>query len=140
MTPTEWIVHPNRSETGPDEPGQNGHHRALSRPRSPVTVSTCFAKVTLPRKLSGVAERDGTITFGGQDWWFVVGAARTFARTHLNPDAPPPFGFKRGEQWWWWDNTTSDESILDGPDGIEYVREYLDRLFPACTIVVSDTR
>ena len=36
MTRTEWIVHPNRSEIGSDEPGQNGHFRSVSRPRTPV--------------------------------------------------------------------------------------------------------
>lgn len=140
MTPTEWIVHPNRSETGADEPGQNGHYRAVSRPRSRVSVSKCFAQITLPHTLAGVADHGGTITFGGQDWWFVVGAARTFAKTHVNPDVPAPFGFKRGGQWLWWDNTTSDESILDGPDGIAYVREYLGRLFPRFAITIRDAR
>jgi hypothetical protein len=140
MTPIDWIVHPNRSDTGSDEPGQNGHYRSVSRPRSRVLVSKCFAQVTLPRTLAGVADSDGTITFGGQDWWFVVGAARTFAKTHVDSDVLPPFGFKRGGQWLWWDNTTSDESILDGPDGSEYVREYLGRLFPSFAITVSDAR
>lgn len=140
MSPTEWIVHPNRSDIGPDEPGHNGHYRSVSRPRSRVTMSKCFAQVTLPRKLAGVADPDGTITFGGPDWWFVVGAARTFAKTHLTGDVPPPFGFKRDGHWLWWDNTTTAESILDGPDGIEYVREYLGRLFPKFATTVSDAR
>jgi hypothetical protein len=140
MTRTEWIVHPNRSETGPDEPGQNGHFRSVRRPRPPVSISTCLARVKLPRKMSHLADADGSITFGGLDWWFVVAAARTFSRTHIDPDAPPPFGFKRSGQWWWWDNTTTEESILDAPDAIEYVREYLDRLFPSFSIIVTDTR
>ena len=139
MTYTEWIVHPNRSEIGPDEPGQNGHCRSVARPRPPATES-CLARVRLPRKMSHLADPDGTLTFGGHDWWFVVGAARTFARTHVNPDVPPPFGFKRSGQWWWWDNTTTEESILDGPEAIEYVREYLDRLFPSFSVTVTDTR
>jgi hypothetical protein len=90
--------------------------------------------------MSHLADADGSITFGGLDWWFVVGAARTFARTHVNPDVPPPFGFKRSGQWWWWDNTTTKESILDGPEAIEYVREYLDRLFPNFSVTVTDSR
>ncbi|OBJ81210.1 hypothetical protein [Mycobacterium sp. 1245852.3] len=139
MTPTEWIVHPNRSEIGSDEPGRNGHYRSLTRPRKPA-IEPCLARVRLPRRLSDVADADGTITFGGNDWWFVVGAARSFARTHVDSNVPPPFGFKRNGQWWWWDDTTSEESILEGPEGIDYVREYLARLFPRCTVTVSDAR
>ena len=95
MTRTEWIVHPNRSEIGPDEPGQNGHYRTVARPRPGVSISTCLGRVKLPRRMSDLADADGSITFGGRDWWFVVGAARTFARTHIDPDVLPPFGFKR---------------------------------------------
>ena len=141
MARTDWIVHPNRSETGPDEPGQNGHYRSVpQRPRPPATISKCLAAVKLPRKMSTLADADGTITFGGTDWWFVVGAARTFARTHLRPDVPAPFGFKRSGQWLWWGNTTTEESILDGPDAIEYVREYLDQLFPDFSVKLTDSR
>jgi hypothetical protein len=139
MTRAEWIVHPNRSETGTDEPGQNGHFRSVTRPRTP-SAEPCVARVKLPRNMSDLADPDGTVTFGGNDWWFVVGAARTFARTHVDPDVPPPFGFKRSGQWWWWDNTTTEESILDGPDAIEYVREYLGRLFPNFSVTVTDGR
>lgn len=139
MTRTEWIVHPNRSDIGSDEPGQNGQFRSLTRPRTAAT-EPCLARVKLPRRLSGVADADGTVTFGGNDWWFVVGAARTFAREHVDPDVPPPFGFKRNGRWLWWDNTTTEESILDGSDAIDYLREYLDRLFPNMTITVTDQR
>lgn len=139
MTRTEWIVHPNRSETGTDKPGQNGHFRSVTRPRAP-SAEPCLARVKLPRKMSDLGDPDGTLTFGGNDWWFVVGAARTFARTHVDPDVPPPFGFKRSGQWLWWDNTTTEESILDGPDAIEYVREYLGRLFPSFSVSVTDAR
>ena len=113
MTRTEWIVHPNRSEIGPDEPNHNGHFRSVQRPRPPVSISTCLARVELPRGMSHLADPDGTRIFGGRDWWFVVGAARTFARTHVNPDVPPPFGFKRSGQWWWWDNTTTKPRSVD---------------------------
>jgi hypothetical protein len=88
--------------------------------------------------MAHLADSDGSIIFGGRDWWFVVGAARTFARTHVTPDVPPPFGFKRSGQWSWWDNTTTEESILDRPDAIEYVREYLDRLFPSLSVTVTE--
>jgi hypothetical protein len=139
MTRTEWIVHPNRSETGTDEPGQNGHYRSVTLPRTPAT-EPCLARVKLPRRLSGLADADGTVTFGGNDWWFVVGAARTFAHTHVDPDVPPPFGFKRGGQWLWWDDTTTEESILESEDAIEAVREYLGRLFPSLAVTVTDAR
>jgi hypothetical protein len=96
--------------------------------------------VALPRKLSHLADADGSVTFGGYDWSFVVGAAHTFARLHTDVEVPPPFGFKDRGQWWWWDGTTSDESILDGDDAAGYVEEFLDRLFPGMAITVTDGR
>lgn len=143
MNNREWVVHPNRSEVGPDEPGRNGHFRSVSRPRRPSAASStqkCLAQVKLPRALSHLAAADGSVTFGGYDWWFVVGAAHTFARLHTEVEVPPPFGFKDRGQWWWWDGTTSDESILEGPDAAGYVEEFLDRLFPGMAITVTDGR
>ncbi len=130
---------PNRSEVGSDEPGQNGHYRSVTRTRTPA-IEPCLARVKLPRNLLDLADSDGTVTFGGNDWWFVVGAARTFARTHVGPDVPAPFGFKRGGHWQWWDNTTTEESVLDDPAAIEYVRQYLGRVLPAMSITVTDER
>lgn len=140
MEHTEWIVHPNRFELGPDEPGRNGHFRTVSKAPPRPAVEPCLARVELPPQVSHLADSDGTVTFGGYDWWFVVGAARTFARTHIDPDVLPPFGFKRSGQWWWWDNTTTEESIIEGPDGIEHVREYLARLLPGFSITLIDHR
>jgi hypothetical protein len=137
---SEWIVHPNRFELGPDKPGRNGHVRSVSRPRPAASVSTCRARVTLPGKLSHLGDADGSVTFGGLDWWFVVGAARAFAREHIAGDILPPFGFQDSGRWWWWDDTTSEDSILDTPEAIGYVREYLNRLFPSLSVALSDTR
>lgn len=143
MSNREWVVHPNRSELGPDEPGRNGHFRPASRQRRPRPASTankCLVRVKLPRKLSHLADADGTVTFGGYDWLFVVGAAHTFARVYTDVDLPRPFGFKDRGKWWWWDGTTSDESILEGPDAIGYIEEYFGRLFPGMAITVTDNR
>ena len=143
MSNKEWFVHSNRSELGSDEPGRNGHFRSVSRARqhSDATASKkCLAQVVLLGKLSHLADPDGSVTFGGHDWSFVVGAAHTFARLHTDVEVPPPFGFKDRGQWWWWDGTTSAESILDGPDASGYVEEFLDRLFPGMAITVTDTR
>jgi len=140
MTRTDWTVHPNRSELGDDAPGRNGHFRTMTRPRPPISVSVCLARVALPPELAEQADLDGSLTFGGLDWSFVVAAARTFARTHTAVDVPPPFGYKRFGQWWWWDGTVSDESILEGPDAVTYVEEYLERLFPDLEITVTDAR
>lgn len=140
MAGSEWIVHPNRSELGPDRPGRNGHYRPLRDTRSRLPEETCQARVMLPRKLSRVADADGSVTFAGPSWGFVVGAARTFACEHIDGEVPPPFGFKDQGRWWWWDDTTSDESVLEAPDAGDYVREYFDRLFPGSTVAVSDTR
>lgn len=137
----EFVVHPNRSQIGPNVAGRNGHFRLVNRPRQPMSVSTCLARVELPPTLSEHADLDGSLTFGGLDWRFVVGAARTFARTHTElDDLPPPFGFKRDGQWWWWDDTTTDESILEGPEAAGYVEEYLEQLFPGMAITTIDNR
>lgn len=137
----EFVVHPNRSEIGPNTPGRNGHFRSVSRPRRPVTESVCLARVELPPTLADHADSDGSLTFGGLDWRFVVGAARTFARAYTElEEVPPPFGFKRDGQWWWWDNTTSEESILDGAEAAGYVTEYLEQLFPGMPITLTDNR
>lgn len=139
MMSAEFVVHPNRSQIGPDAPGRNGHVRSVSRPRQPVSV--CLARVELPPQLAGHADPDGSVTFGGMDWRFVVGAARTFARSYTDLEVvPPPFGFKRDGQWWWWDNTTTQESILDGAEAAGYVSEYLETLFPGRPITLSDNR
>lgn len=140
MNNREWVVHPNRSELGPDEPGQNGHFRSISRPRKPAAENMCIARVALPRSLSRFADSDGSKTFGGYDWAFVVGAAHTFARIHTDVQVPPPFGFKDRGKWWWWDGTTTDESILVGPDAAGYVEEFLERLFPGMSITLTDGR
>jgi len=129
----EWIVHPNRSEIGEDKPGRSGHYRAVSQPR-PTATEPFVARVELSSKLSHLVDHDGTVTFGGFDWWFVVGAARTFARAHTDVDVPPPFGFKRNALWHWWDGSTSTESIVDGPDAIKHIRRYLLRVFPSATV------
>ncbi|MCH9667027.1 MAG: hypothetical protein K0U76_17220 [Actinomycetia bacterium] len=139
----QWVVHPNRSEIGPDEPGRNGHFRSISRPRRPTAAALakkCFARVMLPPELSHHADADGSVTFSAYDWRFVVGAARTFARLHTEVQVPPPFGFKDRGKWWWWDGTTSDESILEGPDAIGYVQEFFTLLFPGMAITVTDQR
>lgn len=138
MAPTrEWLVHPNRSALGPDEPGQNGHFRSVKRPPRRVSTSTHLATVQLPAALARHADPDGSITFGGRDWRFVVGAARVFAKAHITQDVPPPFGYRDRGQWWWWDNTTTTNNILETPEAIAYVREYLEALFPGYPITVG---
>lgn len=139
MTRTDWTVHPNRfSDADDDSP--NGRFRLITSQRPQISTSTCLARVKLPRNLSHLADPDGSVTFGGRDWWFVVGAARTFARSHVTAEVPPPFGFTRAGKWWWWDHTSSEESILEGPEAIDYVREYLAVLFPKFTVTVTDNR
>lgn len=140
MTRPDWTVHPNRLSVGEDHESPNGRFRPITRLRPRASTSTCLARVELPRNLSHLADPDGTVTFGGKDWWFVVGAARTFARTHVNPEVPPPFGFTRAGKWWWWDHTSSDDSILEGEGAIDYVREYLGVLFPTLAVTVIDSR
>ena len=131
-----WIVHPSRSVIDADEVPSNGQYRAVRKGRLPAN-SPFLARVELESHLSEVADPDGTITFGGNDWWFVVGAARTFARTHTSIDVPDPFGFKRKGVWIWWDGSTSAASLLEQPNSDQYVRQYLERLFPGQEIVLT---
>lgn len=140
MSKSDWTVHPNRSEVGPDEPGRNGHFRTMTRPPADVPVEGCVARVQLPPELAEQADPDGSLTFDGPDWRIVVGTARTFARAYTDVEVPPPFGFKQDGQWWWWDGTTSEDSILEGPDAVASVREYLERLFPEMEFTIADTR
>jgi len=138
---TEWTVHPNRFELGPDKPGRNGHYRALRGQRARLPEEKCQARVTLPRKLAQFVDEDGTATFAGPDWRFVVGAARSFARQHNScTTLPDPFGFKDNGRWRWWDGTQTAESILDGAGAGEHVRRYLKQLFPRAPIDISDRR
>lgn len=132
----EWIVNPNRSAIDADEVPQNGLYRSIRKKRLPAT-SPFLARVDLASHLSSFADADGTVTFGGNDWWFVVGAARTFARTHTDIVVPDPFGFRRNGIWRWWDGSTSANSRLEQPNGDQYVRRYLERLFPGREIVLT---
>lgn len=125
----EWVVNPNRSAVDDDEDPRNGRYRSIRQRRLPAK-EPFLARVELPSSLSHVADPDGTMTFGGYDWWFVVGAARTFARVHTNVDVPAPFGFKRKGKWIWWDGSTSAAPLIEQPGGEQYVRLYLERLFP----------
>ncbi|MBU8820379.1 hypothetical protein KL864_31345 [Mycolicibacterium goodii] len=135
----EWIVHPNRSELGPNKPGRNGHYRPLRDTRARLPEETCHARIMLADNLAHVADEDGSVTFAGPNWSFVVGAARGLARRHVN-DVPPPFGFLDGRLWTWWDGTQSPESILEGPEAGEHVRRYLNELFPHSTVELTDLR
>lgn len=139
MSP-DWTVHPNRSQLGPNAPGRNGHFRTAHAKRVVLPIETCRAQITLPLRLSTLADGDGTATFSGPDWAFVVGVARSFARQHLGPEVPPPFGYRDGRVWFWWDGTRTTDSILDRVDADEHVRRYLNRMFPNATITISDSR
>lgn len=136
----QWTVHPNRSAIGPDEPGRNGHFRSVSRPPYRPKAGDCLARVGLPPELSHAADTDGSVTFAGSDWRWVVGAARSFAGQYVDVELPPPFGFRDRGRWWWWDGTSSEESRLDGPDAERYVEEFLERLFPGLPITLTDLR
>ncbi len=43
MTRSEWLVHPNRSELGPDKPGRNGHFRPIRDRAPPADRDMCSA-------------------------------------------------------------------------------------------------
>lgn len=139
----QWVVHPNRSELGPDEPGRNGHFRAVrTAPARLQPQQTCRARIVLPQQWSHLTDTDGAVTFAAPDWRSVACEARSFARHDLNmgEELPPPFGFRRSRVWWWWDGTTTTESILAGPHAAEHVRRYLAQMFPGAVIDVSDQR
>lgn len=139
MATREWIVHPNRSAIGPDQPGRNGHYRSLSGPPTLLAEETFLARIALPPNLSHAADSDGSVTFAGHTWRFVVCMARTFAIKHLGADIPP-FGYTDRGRWYWWDNTTTEQSILEGPQAMDYVREYLEQMYPDTSIELTDRR
>ncbi|WP_431961362.1 hypothetical protein [Mycobacterium sp. smrl_JER01] len=115
----------------------------MSQPTAPTAAEAatmCLARVELPTELSHHGSPDGSLTFSGYDWHFVVGVAYTFARLHTEVDVPPPFGYQDKGKWWWWDGTTTDESILEGPDAEAYVQEFLEQLFPDMNLVLTDGR
>jgi hypothetical protein len=71
MTPAavdNWIVHPSRFELREDRPGNDLTYRPVVRPRQP-TIEAFRARIHLPPKLLHLGHEDGTITFGGHDWW-----------------------------------------------------------------------
>ena len=140
MTEREWIVNPNRSALGPDVPGQNGHFRAVSPAAPRREIEPFKARIKLAQQWSRFADADGTVTFTGDSWRFVIGVARIFIRSEVGADVPPPFGYQDRGKWFWWDGTTTDESILDGPQAMDYVREYLELMFPGASIELSDER
>ena len=136
MIPTpadNWIVHPSRFTSWDDRPGNDAGYMPVKLSQQPIT-EPFRARVRLSRNLSHLGGDDGTVTFAGYDWWFVVGAARTFVATHTELEVPRPFGFRRRGRWHWWDGSTSDRSIAEGHAGAEQVRRYLGRLFPDCSI------
>lgn len=143
MNTRAWTVHPNRSEPGEDMPGTNGHFRAVSPAQPPTEAeaeSMCLARIDLPDELAHHGSPDGTVTFSGYDWHFVVGVAHTFAQVYTDVEVPPAFGYRDRGTWTWWDGTTSVESILEGPDAQAYVQEFLERLFPDMSFTLVDNR
>lgn len=140
MATTEWTVHPNRTEIGPDEPGRNGHFRVLQEAQR-LPEETCLARVVLPAELAHAADnRDGSATFAGNDWAFVVGAVHSFARQYIEGTVLPPFGFRTKGVWHWWDGTTTAHCITEGPDAAAHVRRYIAEQIPGATIELSDLR
>ncbi|SKU94044.1 Uncharacterised protein [Mycobacteroides abscessus subsp. bolletii] len=137
----QWIVNPNRMEPGPNKPGRNGHFRSdPDSPRPAAPEEVCQVRIVLPKTWTQVpADPDGSVTFGGSHWSLVVGAARAFARDYVDDDVLPPFGYFDAGAWWWWDGTTSEESILEGPDAADYVREYLQLLYPGAELIITES-
>lgn len=134
----EWIVHPNRSEIGPDKPGRNGHYRGTKSQDALLPQETFQAQVRLPRKWAHLGDDHGAVLFTGHTWTFVTGAARSFARRHFSNITVGPFGFERDGQWMYWDGTVTNESRLDVEDPIALIEAYLHELFPTARIKVSD--
>lgn len=135
----EWIVHPNRSEIGPNKPGRNGHYRATNNQAERLPQETFQARVRLPQQSAHLGDDHGAVLFTGHTWNFVTGAARSFARRHFNNTTVRPFGFQRDGQWMYWDGTVTNESRLEVEEPTALVEQYLHKLFPGATrIEVSD--
>ena len=137
----DFVVHPNRSAVGPDRPGRNGHYRVVNAAPRRVDEPRCVARVALPGSLQGYGDGDGSVTFEGSTWRFVVAAARSFVVDFGEGAVLGPFGFRDRGRWWWWDGTSSDHSILETSDAQGQVRRYLEELFVgAGGIELSDLR
>lgn len=140
----QWVVHPNRSEPGPDEPGRNGHFRVVrSAPARLLPEQTCRARIVLPQQWSHLSDPDGSVTFAAADWRSVGCLARMFAHHQQGiawEDMTPPLGFTIKGRWHWFDGTTTAASILEGADAADRVRPFLELMFPGALIELTDLR
>lgn len=134
----EWIVHPNRSAIGPNKPGRNGHYRAAKSHNPLLPEEKYLARVRLPRKWAHLGDDSGTVLFAGHTWTFLTGCARNFARRHFNNTTMGPFVVQRDGRWMYWDGTVTAESRLDVEEPTALIEAYLNELFPAARIKVTD--
>jgi hypothetical protein len=144
--PRHFVVHPNRSALGPDEPGRNGHFRVV-RPSAPprrLTRAACTARVRFPQPWHGYgAAADGSMVLTASKWHSVVAGARSIAVDYGAGEVLPPFGFtdrSRGRGWFWWDGTRTEHSILEAEDAQSHVRRYLEDLFPTALSIELEER
>ena len=107
--------------------------RAAGAPYVPDMSKPCVLVLPLPKRYPRLRTAQGHVVFDDGDWWSVVGSAFLFAK-NLDP-ALPRFGIKypRDPKYYWWDETSSEEDRLAGPDAVDFIRPWIERIYPDAT-------
>ena len=146
-----WTVHPNRFEDATVI-------RSTSTPRAaPIAVTEatsesgvdradmtdpCVVVLPLPKRYRRRRTAEGNIVIEGDTWWEAVGTLQALAATV--DETAPSFGIKFPWEplYRWWDGTTTAEDLLAGPDAAEWVKLWLEHIYPDATgpIQVIDQR
>ncbi|MDD4866841.1 MAG: hypothetical protein PHQ28_06905 [Mycobacterium sp.] len=125
-----WFIHPNRF--GDPQRASATPFRVVGRAKErPADEQfACVARVPMAKRAGGRRDTKGRLDFDGDTWTEVAGSALMFARRR-DPKAPR-IGIKLPgrKHYSWWDGTTTAENLLVGEGAAQYVRVWLEHLFP----------
>lgn len=134
----EWLVHPNRWAAAPARPRPTSLGTSIAPAMSggvhtPDMTRECILVLPLPERYRRRRTKDGLVVFGDSSWGLVVASAHGLAQS-VDKDAPR-FGIKYpwDEQYQWWDGASTDEDRRAGADAADYIRPWLERIFPDAT-------
>lgn len=102
----------------------------------PDMSRACLLILPLPARYRRRRTAEGHVVFGGANWWSVAASAFGFAQT-VDPDVPR-FGIKLPDDdfYRWWDGTSEDDRLA-GPDAGDYLRPWLERIYPDATAPIQ---
>lgn len=102
----------------------------------PDMTCPCVVVLPLPARYRRRRTVEGNVVFSAANWWSVAASAFGFAQT-VDPDVPR-FGIKFPDDdfYRWWDGT-SEEDRLAGPDASDYLRPWLERIYPDATAPIQ---